>query len=238
MKLSLERLFAWKEIMARFVAALGFARRGARKPNRRDRRLARRSRGNRPTSRSDLPLHRLAGFEFLEPRLDVCSFWFNSGTGLLSVAFGDEDDSQGSSIGVWNGVLSFATVNGESENSDGQWVDASTVQTIAIELGTGFGQTGSSSNNLDLEGTTDPAFSSLSALDLIIELDPNGSGASPVINYVGPLQINLSYVLNGGTGDNALTGSSSIMARRSIRPATAQIWSRLRASQTARLKTY
>jgi hypothetical protein len=48
--------------------------------------------GDRPTSRSGRPLHRLAGFESLEPRLDVCTLLFNTSNHILTIV-GDYDEA-------------------------------------------------------------------------------------------------------------------------------------------------
>jgi fibronectin-binding autotransporter adhesin len=90
-------------------------------------------------------------------------------------------------------------VNGELTG-----VGAGSVQKIVIELGSGFGQSGSSSVNLDLEGTTDPAFSSLREIDIIFDQNPT---ASPAIGYDGPF---LTYILDGVPGQtNVLSGGGT-----------------------------
>jgi hypothetical protein len=51
-------------------------------------------------TRSGHPLYRTPGFESLEPRIDVATFWFDSAASILHVTLGDESDWQGSSIGL------------------------------------------------------------------------------------------------------------------------------------------
>ena len=79
------------------------------------------------TSRSGRPLYRSPGFEFLEPRIDVATFWFDSAASTLHV-IGDSSDVDGVQISQFSyyGI----TVNGESTNT--------TPQTIALEMGSGL----------------------------------------------------------------------------------------------------
>ena len=170
------------------------------------------------TVRSGRPLFRMAGIETLEPRMDVASFWFDSAASVLHVTF-DSSDYYGLGVGLdryWLYDYSVA-VTGGSGYIQSTGVDPGSVQKIEIELGSGYGQAGSSSLNLSLEDTTDPVFSSLREIDLIFD----DGCASPALDLSGPLQFGLGFIsdngttksLDGGLGTNVLNddGGTNIL---------------------------
>jgi autotransporter-associated beta strand protein len=137
MKSPLEQLRAWKDVVAEFLATVGFsARRSCRErgapwalwrfgPRERSG-PSQRSR-NRPTSRSGRPLHRLAGFESLEPRMDVCTLFFNPTSSTLFIT-GATDEA----ISIGYDSAGYVQVDGVSTSSA-----ANTVGTMSIQVGGG-----------------------------------------------------------------------------------------------------
>ncbi|HEV2969531.1 MAG TPA: autotransporter-associated beta strand repeat-containing protein [Pirellulales bacterium] len=127
--------------------------------------------------------------------MDVASFWFDSAASCLYVV-GYGGDSFGVSVG--QDGLGLVAVNSQTGTSDGQTVSASAVQTIKLEMGSGFGADSSSGGNFFYVDTS--AFSSLGSIELVLD-DPTGCGANAVVDDGGA---GITFLLDGLSGQNVL----------------------------------
>jgi hypothetical protein len=91
--MKLPRLRVWQQV---YREALSFLKR----PSPRRRRKSKARKPHSRTNRIGRPLYRSPGIESLEPRIDVATFWFDSAASTLHVTFGDDNDFQGSSVGL------------------------------------------------------------------------------------------------------------------------------------------
>jgi fibronectin-binding autotransporter adhesin len=165
--------------------------------------------GTRPrVSRSGSPLHRLAGIESLEPRLDVCSLWWNSLSGDLLLG----SDYSGESVSIGRDSVGDLLVDGQTVAGPGSSpAAASAVQAIGFTAVGLFGL-------IDLSGVNTTSFNGLTAINYDVGDGPNAiniwqgvgasintsSGATVYISYGGGIPITYQV----GSGSNALYASS------------------------------
>ncbi|HEV3417187.1 MAG TPA: calcium-binding protein, partial [Pirellulales bacterium] len=231
MKLPREYLCAWKDVVAEFLASVGLAARRARRSSNRVRRAMPVLSRKRPTSRSGRPLLRLAGFESLEPRMDVCTFWFNAESGRLFIT-----GSDGETIGITDDGAGHVQLNGNSTTFTS--ISAAAVKEIVVATGGG-------SNSVYLASIYSNIFVALqdtqvlghgnynevygsSGYNVLTASDNGyggganyntlyGSGGTDVLNAqnAGSDSYNLLWglggneTLNGGAGENDLIGNES-----------------------------
>jgi hypothetical protein len=152
-------------------------------------------------ARSGRPLYRSPGFESLEPKMDVCTFWFSAETGLLFISGSDNETIW---IGSDSGGADWSPrvqINGDSTS-----IAAFSVREIFVSTGTG-------SNSVYLGSVDSNVFVSLQEIQVQTHGYDNevyGSSGYNVLNarhgYGGDYDYN---ALHGAGGTDVLNAQDA-----------------------------